>query len=173
MKLIKESDFAVVYDDGDKIIKTSKIYVEHLDIGWWGKYDQFHKEYGISPKIYDFIPHKTLVMEKIEGITMENFLIESYSKSLSKDREKTYLDCLKIIQEIKYYMADFATKISSSCTHTDLSVVNIFMTSNKQYNLIDIDSFRFDWPLHMTCTLDVEGWLMNQLISNKLRERFS
>lgn len=163
MKLIKETPLAETYEDNDKIIKNSKIWLEHLDSRWLQLYTEFNDEYHILPKIYDFTPHESIVMEKVPGRPLRLFYDGVFT-------ERTFLDCMRVLQEIKYFMANFSSKKGFAMLHHDLTVDNILITSTHDYYVIDIDSIRFDWPCHTLVTLGVEGYLMNQLISLKLSE---
>jgi len=170
MKIIKESDIAIVYDDGDKIVKKFKDHLNYLDIKWWNFYDDFYNQYKISPKVYDIVPHKSIVMEKVTGLEMKHVILNA-DKSINNIHKQTHLDCFKIIQEIKFFMADFSRKHNIFCLHTDISVDNILMNSADSYYLIDIDSIRFDWGLHMYQYNTAEGWIMGQLLSHKIGKR--
>ena len=165
MNLIRETEYAEIYEDGDKIIKHSKIWLRFLNSNWLQNYTEFNDEYHILPKIYDFTAHESIVMEKVPGRSMRQFYTASFN-------EQSFLDCLRVLQEIKYFMANFSAKKGFAMLHHDLSTENILMTSTHDYYIIDVDSLRFDWPMHMITTLGVEGWLMNRLISSKLNERY-
>lgn len=167
MKLIKDTEISKVYEDDNTIVKIMSRPYEFLNWDWYHHYCAFQSEYLICPKIHHFVPKREIHMEKVDGQEMKHFILKA-NAACKGIHKKTYIDCFKIIQEIKYFMADYSQKNGIFCIHADISVDNIMMKSAHSYQLVDIDSFRFNWGFHMYQYNTAEGWLMCELLADKI-----
>lgn len=150
MKLLKDNGHSYVYDDGDRIIKKFKPKQGlWLSEKWFEEYKRLHKNLTCLPKVISYIPQKEIVIEKVEGKTMREWLIDQYDLACKNNDSfhwgKSILECIKIVSNINNEFTNYSARVGRFVKHNDFTVNNVLVSSRNNYCLIDIESIIFDW----------------------------